>query len=336
MLKHLRFCALALVASSGIAVAGNGADLLKSVPETTQIVMVFDVAEARDSSLVESNFKKLLDSTPDAAAKLAQFGIDPMKDIDTLMFAGGGVTELSEMKHVSQMVFIVEGRLPKTMVDAAAISRAKYRGIEVLSREDTDAAFVGQRLYFTKKGMMNAAIDVALGKGKIKNAAQSPRAKLLRTAIASTNTKSDVWMVILIPDKDKATMTQSGLSIDSMSVAIKLAADLNAIVRLNAPSDAEAAKGVSLFNTFMPTLKSSMGGIGLQQSAKTLTLTQDKAAIQVSGTLSARELSSLIAMAQGVPAAAAPPAKPMPLAPRTSGGLGGGVKPAPASPTTKP
>ena len=333
MLKHLGLCALALVASSGIAVAGNGADLLKSVPDTTQIVMVFDVAEARDSSLVESNFKKLLDSTPDAAAKLAQFGIDPMKDIDTLMFAGGGVTELSAMKDVSQMVFIVEGRLPKKMVDQAAISRTKYRGIEVLSREDTDAAFVGKRLYFTKKGMMNAAIDVALGKGTIKNAAQSPKAKLLRTAIAATNTKSDVWMVILIPDKDKTTMTQNGLSVDSMSVAIKLAADLAAVVRLNATSEKDAGTAVALFQSFLPTMKSSMGGIGLQQSAKTVTLTQDKAAIQVTGTLSAAELSSLIAMAQGAPPASAPPAKPMPVAPRTSGGLGGGVKPAPA-PTT--
>lgn len=333
MLKHLGLCALALVASSGIAVAGNGADLLKSIPETTQIVMVLDVAEARDSTLVSSNFKKLLDATPDAAAKLAQFGIDPLKDIDTLMFAGGGVTELSEMKNVRQMVLIVEGRLPRKALDQSAIARTKYRGVEILTKDDTDAAFIGQRLYFTKKGMMNAAIDVAQGKGKIKSAAQSPKAKLLRTAIESTNTKSDVWMVIMVPDKDKVTMTQSGLSVDSMSVAVKLASDLAAVVRLNAASEAEAAKGVSLFQTIMPTLKSSMGGIGLQQSAKTITLTQDKAAIQVTGTLSAGELSSLIAMAKGTPAAASP-AKPMPVAPRTSGGLGGGFKP--AAPATKP
>lgn len=332
MLKHLGLCALTLVASHGLAAAGNGKDLLKHVPETTQIVMVFDVAEARDSTLVESNFKKLLDSTPDAAAKLAQFGIDPMKDIDTLMFAGGGITELSEMKDVSQMVFIVEGRIPRKVVDAAAISRSKHRGVEILNGDDTDAAFIGQRLFFTKKGGMHDAIDVALGKGKVKSAARSAKAKNLRATIAGTNTKSDVWMVVMIPDKDKMTMTQSGLTVDSMSVAVKLAADLAAVVRLNAASDAEAAKGVSLFQTIMPTLKSSMGGIGLQQSASSITLTQDKAAIQVSGTLSAGELSSLIAMASGAPAA--PPPKPMPVTPRT-GGLGG-VKPAPPPPTSKP
>lgn len=331
MLKHLGLCALALVATTGLdnhAVAGNGADLLKQVPETTQILMVFDAAEARDSTLVASNLQKLIDSTPGAAAKLAQFGIDPMKDIDTLMFAGGGVSELAELKDGRQLTFIVEGRLPRQVLDSAEVTRAKYRGIEVLSREDTDAAFIGKRLYFTRKGAMNTTIDLALGKGKVKSAAQSAKAKMLRAAVASTNTKSDVWMVIMIPDKDKATMSQSGLTIDSMTVAVKLASDLGAVVRLNAASDAEAAKGVSLFQTIMPTLKSSMGGIGLQQSASTLALTQDKAAIQVAGTLSAAELSSLIAMAQGTPAA--PPAKatPMPPMQKKTGGLGG-VKPTP-------
>ncbi|MBA3455342.1 MAG: hypothetical protein H0T42_19780, partial [Deltaproteobacteria bacterium] len=287
-------------------------------------------AEARDSSLVEANFKKLLEPPPDAAAKLAQFGIDPMRDIDTLMFAGGGITELAEMKDVSQMVFIVEGRLPRKMVDAAALSRSKHRGVEILSREDTDAAFIGQRLFFTKKGGMPEAIDVALGKSKVKSVAQSAKAKPLRTVIAGTNIKSDVWMVVMIPDKDKTTMTQSGLTVDSMSASIKLAANLDAVVRLNAASDAEAAKGVSLFQTILPTLKSSMGGIGLQQSASSLTLTQDKAAIQVAGRLSAGELTSLIAMASGAPPPP-PPKQQMPMTPKT-GGLGAAKPTAPTPP----
>lgn len=335
MLKYLGLSALALVAASGQAFAGNGTDLLKQVPETTQIMMAFDASEARDSSLVEANFKKLLDSTPDAKAKLAQFGIDPMKDIDTLIFAGGGISELSTMKDTAQMVFIVEGRIPRKMVDAEAITRSKHRGVEILSKEDTDAAFIGQRLFFTKKGGMPAAIDVALGKGKVKNAAQSPKAKKLREAIAATNTKTDVWMVIVIPDKDKVTMTQSGLSVESMSVAVKLAADLAAVVKLHAISEAEAAKGVSLFQTILPTLKSSMGGIGLTHAASTLTLTQVKAAVQVEGTLTATELNALIAMASGAPAPVAAPARPMPVTPK-SGGLGGGMKPAPVAPATKP
>jgi hypothetical protein len=337
MLKHLAvpaLCALALVAARGQAIAGNGTDLLKHVPESTQIVMVFDVSEARDSALVEANYKKLLDSTPDAAAKLAQFGIDPIKDIDTLMFAGGGVTEMAEMKDATQMVFIVEGRLPRQMVDAAAVTRSKHRGIEILSREDTDAAFIGKRLFFTKKGAMPGAIDVALGKGKIKSVAKSPKAKQLRAAIASTRTKSDVWVVIMIPDKDKTTMTQSGLSVDSMTVAVKLSSNVDAIVRLNAASDADAAKGVSMLQTVMPMLTQAMDGVGLRSAGASLTLTQDKSAIQVAGTLSAAEINTLVAMASGAPPPA-PPAKPMPVMPKT-GGLSGGVKPAPAPPATKP
>ena len=112
----------------------------------------------------------------------------------------------------------------KPTVDAAAVTRSKHRNIEILSKDDTEAAFIGQRLFFTKKGGMANAIDVALGKGKIKNAAKSPKAMKLRDAIATTNTKSDVWMVVMIPDKDKTTMTQSGLAVDSMTVAVKLSA----------------------------------------------------------------------------------------------------------------
>lgn len=335
MLKHLSFpalCVFALVAAQGRAVAGNGTDLLKQVPETTQVLMAFDVSEARDSALVLTNFKKLLESTPDVAAKLAQFGIDPIKDIDTLLFAGGGVTEMSEMQAATQMVFIIEGRIPRTSVDAAAVTRSKHRNIEILSKDDTEAAFIGQRLFLTKKGGMADAIDVALGKGKVKNAAKSPKAKKLRDAIATTNTKSDAWMVVMIPDKDKTSMIQSGLAVDSMTVSVKLATKLDAIVRLNAPSEAEAAKGMSMLQAVLPMLSQAMGTIGLSEAAKTLTLTQDKAAMQVTGTLTQAELATLIVMASGAPPPPPAAQKPMPVVPKT-GGISGGLKPSTPAPT---
>jgi len=318
----------AVMALQGVAVAGNGTTLMKQIPESTQIVIVFDVAEARDSKLVTANFQKMLDNNPDAGAKLAAFGIDPMKDIDTLMFAGGGVTELSMMKEVSQMVLIVEGRIPKKAMDNPAVTKSKHRNIEIFSKDDTDAAFVGKNLFFTKKGQMNAAIDVALGKAK--NAATSPKAKALRTAVSATDTKNDMWLVVLIPDKDKTNMAQNGLVMDSMAITLKLAADLAAVMRINAPNDAEAAKGLSLLQTILPTLKQSMGGIGLTAAAKTLTLTQDKASVQIAGSVTEGELNALVAMAGGAPPPAATPAKPTgPVIPKSTG-LGGAAKPAPA------
>jgi len=335
MLKRLLFPALcAVMAVHGVAVAGNGSALMKQIPDSTQIVIVFDVAEARDSPLVIANFQKMLDSNPDAGAKLATFGIDPMKDIDTVMFAGGGVTELSMMKEASQMLLIVEGRIPKKAMDNAAVTKTKHRGVEIFTKDETDAAFVGKNVFFTRKGQMQAAIDVALGKAK--NAATSPKAKALRTAIAATDTKNDVWLVVAIPDKDKTQMAQSGLAMDSMAITVKLAADLAAVLRINAPTDADAAKGHSLLQTVMPTLKSSMGGIGLTKAAGTLTLTQDKAAVQIAGTVSEGELAALMAMAGGAPPPAPTPATPPgPVIPKT-GGLGA-AKPAPApAPTPKP
>ncbi len=323
----------AVMAVQGVAFAGNGSALMKQIPDTTQIVIVFDVAEARDSPLVTANFQKMLDSNPDAGAKLAAFGIDPMKDLDTVMFAGGGVAELSTMKEVSKFVMIVEGRIPKKAMDNGTGTKSKHRGVEIFTKEDTDAAFVGKNLVFTRKGQMNAAIDVALGKAK--NAATSPKAKALRTAIAATDTKTDVWVVVMVPDKDKTNMAQSGLLVDSIAITVKLASDLAAVMRLNAPNDAEAAKSVSLLQTVLPMLKQSMGGIGLAKAAGTLTLTQDKASVQVAGTVTEAELAALMAMANGAPPPTPPPAKPTgPVIPKTQG-LGGATKPAPV-PAPKP
>ena len=336
MLKRLSFpavCAFALVAAQGLAVAGNGADLIKQVPETSQMVLVIDMAEARDSPLLLKYYQKLLDAQPDAQAKLASIGLDPIKDIDTVFLAGGGTTELAMMKDSKDIVLIIEGRLPKDRFQTIpGMVKSKHQGIEIWAKDDTEAAFVGGRLFFAKKGKMPGAIDVALGKGggRGKNAGSSAKAKKLRAAIAQTNTKSDAWMVVLIPDKDKTTMKQSGMEVDSLTMALKFTADIAASLRLNAKDDATAAKAVGMIQPLLPQLTGGLKQMGLGKVATSITVAQDKAAIMMTGVLTDGELNTLIALAGGGSAAPAPaPApKPAPVVPKT-GGLGGGVKTSP-------
>ena len=76
--------ATALYMTAAPAHAGDGTNLVTMIPESTQIVLVFDMADARDSSLLQKGFDKLLAAKPDAKAKMAEIGIDPMKDIDTV------------------------------------------------------------------------------------------------------------------------------------------------------------------------------------------------------------------------------------------------------------
>jgi len=334
MLKRLSFpavCAFALVATQGLAVAGNGANLIKQVPETSQMVLVIDMAEARDSPLLLKYYQKLLDGQPDAQAKLAAIGLDPIKDIDTVLLAGGGTTELALMKDSNDMVLIIEGRLPKEKFQTIpGMVKTKHQGIEIWAKDDTEAAFVGGRLFFAKKGKMAGAIDVALGKGsgRGKNAGASAKAKKLRAAIAQTDTKSDAWLVVVIPEKDKTTMKQGGLEVDSLSMALKFTADVAASVRLNAKDDATAAKAVGMIQPLLPQLTGALKGMGLGKVATSITVAQDKSAIQMAGVLTDAELNTLVALAGGGAPAPAPKPTPAPVVPKT-GGLGAGAKATP-------
>lgn len=79
MSKSLAFAvaATALFMTAAPAHAGDGTNLLTYAPESSQIVMVFDVADARDSSLLQKGFDMLLAAKPEAKAKLDEIGSIP-------------------------------------------------------------------------------------------------------------------------------------------------------------------------------------------------------------------------------------------------------------------
>ena len=173
MLKNrIALCAfgVALCAAAAPAVAGDGTNLTVMIPGDTQFVMVFNVADARGSSLLQKGYEKLLAAKPDAQAKMKELGIDPLKDVDTVLFAAGGVKSMEDLSKSGAMVVVIEGRLPEDkLAQMPGATSAKYQGVTIWSKEDTDAALIDHRLFFTKKGKMKAAIDVALGKGKGKD-----------------------------------------------------------------------------------------------------------------------------------------------------------------------
>src|SRR5690606_26889933 len=126
----------ALVMTAAPAHAGDGTNLLAHAPENSQIVMVFDVADARDSSLLQKGFDMLIAAKPEAKAKLAEVGIDPMKDIDTVMLAGVG--EGDDFDDMKQMVIVAEGRFPKDKIAATpGAKKSTHAGITYWTKDDT-------------------------------------------------------------------------------------------------------------------------------------------------------------------------------------------------------
>jgi hypothetical protein len=291
----------ALCASYAPAHAGDGTDLLKFVPENTQIVMVFDVADARDSTLLQKGMSKLLDASPEAKAKLAQLGLDPMKDVNTIMFAGGGATDLGD-GGPKEMVIIVEGAgLKDKLSKIPDAVKTAYQGVDIFTNKDTDAAFIGDRIFFAKKGKMKAEIDVVLGKGKGKgkNVAASKKAKALREAIAKTDTKADLWATIMVPAKNQTDMKkEQGMVAKTVSVGANFTADLGLAMQLGTDADATAAKLVGMVQAQLPQISQGAGAIGLTKAAKSLTVTQDGASVKMALTMTEAELMALMNLAK--------------------------------------
>ena len=303
MFKSIVLAALGtcLVATAAPAHAGDGTDLLKFAPENSQMVLVFDMADSRDSVLLQKGFQKLLDTSADAKAKLAEIGVDPMKDIDTVMFAGGGASEM-EMDKVKNVTIVVEGRLPKDkLASIPNVKTAVYNGVTIYTNADTDAAFIGDRLFFAKKGAMKLTIDIALnkGKGKGKNVAMSKKAKALRDAVAATDTTADFWATVLIPAKDQKDMkAKQGMVAKTVSAGFNFTADLGIAFKLGTDSATSAAKALAMIQGQLPQITSGLSQFGLSKAAKSLTVTQDAAAVNIAVTMTEAELMSLVKLAQ--------------------------------------
>lgn len=291
----------ALCASYAPARAGDGTDLLKFAPENTQIIMVFDVADARDSTLLQKGMSKLLDASADAKAKLAELGLDPLKDVNTILFAGGGATDLGD-GGPKDMVIIVEGTgLKDKLSKIPNAVKSAYQGVDIYTNKDTDAAFIGDRIFFAKKGKMKAEIDVVLnkGKGKNKNLAVSKKAKALRDAIAKTDTTADLWATIMVPAKNQAEMKkEQGMVAKTVSLGANFTADLGLAMQLGTDADATAAKLVGMVQAQLPQISQGAGAIGLTKAAKSLTVTQDGANVKMALTMTEAELMSLVNLAK--------------------------------------
>jgi hypothetical protein len=292
---------LALCAAATPALAGDGTNLYGMMPQDTQIVMVFDVADSRDSTLLQKGFEKILAMQPDAKAKMTEIGIDPMKDVDTLAFAAGGVKDFDDMDKLGSMVIIIEGRLPKDKLAAIPGTKtAAYKGITIYTKDDADVAFVGDRLFFTKKGKMKGHIDLAQGKAKGKSLAGSGKAKKMRDAIALTDTTTDLWIAVLIPDKAKKDMKADGVVANSVSAGANFTADLALSARVESNNEEGAKKAVAMIQGQLAQVTGAMSQFGLAKAAKSMMVSQDKASIKMSITLTEAELNSIFNLAMGM------------------------------------
>lgn len=319
MFKQLAVCAALVGATSSVAIAGDGTNLTKYVADTTSVMFVLDVSASKSSKLVKESFTKLLDSQPDAKAKLAEVGLDPLRDIDTVAVTFGGFDQIESLGDSKSMVMIFEGRMPKDATSKFKDSvKTTQDGVDIYSKDDSEISVIDGRLFVANKGRMGSVISLAKGKAK-GSLASGAAGKEMRDTIKAASTKSHMWGAVLLPRKDRDKTVAAQMPVNAASFGFKFSSDLEGGLRLETPSPTSAEATTKLLVGALPQVKLLMGTVGLDVAAGTIALVQDKSAINATIKVSQTELKSLFAMVMA-----------------KKGGSSGGVQPGPKDPKPMP
>ena len=119
------------------------------------------------------------------------------------------------------------------------------------------------------------------------------------TTDVGTDTTADLWAAVLVPAKNQKSMkADQGMSAKTVSAGFNFTADLGIKLKMGTDSEASAGKTVGMIQGQLPQAVSGLTQFGLAKAAKSLTVTQDLAFVNIALTLTEVELMSLVKLAQ--------------------------------------
>lgn len=280
--------------------AGNGAALVKLMPEDASIMIVADVANARSSPLFKKGLDAVLAANTNASAQLATLGIDPATAFDTI--AIGGVGSLSNLDQ-DRMVIVAEGPGVAKVVAALGKDKTvvvkKFHGVTYWTggNQEFALAVVQKRIVMAKSVGIEKAIDLASGKGK--NAAKSPKAAALRGAIAATDTRHAVWIAAVLPPEATQQAAGMGVTMQSLSFGATLSSNLDLEIKVVTAAEKDATTAANLINQQLKQATQALGGMGLSAAAKTIVVDHTGAILRLGMSLTENEIVTLAKMMGG-------------------------------------
>jgi hypothetical protein len=272
----------ALLGIPAVAHAGDGKDLLPLVGDDVQVVMVIDVADAHDAAIFQTLMQKAITEGWSGTAELAQLGVVVERDLDTLLIAG------SEGAAAGRMA-VLEGRFPALDTVLDGFATTKHRKVTYWTGDGHDIAMIGKRLVITDAGAMDAVIDRAKKKSKA-SLTRSPKAAGLRTAIALTDTRQDIWMAA-------SHLSMGGMDLEAMSLGLALGTDAVVQAKLQAPSPETAATWVGMVEGYLDQVRGWLGQVGLTGFGSSLTIGAEGDVVELDATMPGTELDALVGLA---------------------------------------
>ncbi len=271
--------------------AGNGAGLVKLMPEDASIMIVADVANARSSALFQKGLAAALAANTSVSAQFATLGIDPATAFDTI--AIGGVGSLSKLDE-DRMVIVAEGpgvaKVIKAVTKDKTVVAKKFHGVTYWTggNQDFSLAVVQKRIVMARTVGIEKAIDLASGKGK--NAAKSPKAAALRAAIAATDTRHAIWIAAVLPPEATAQAAGMGVTMQSLSFGATLSSNLDLEIKVITAAEKDAITAANLISGQLKQATQGLGGMGLGAAAKSIVVDHTGAVLRLGISLTETEL----------------------------------------------
>ncbi|MGK2858652.1 MAG: hypothetical protein ACSLFQ_15735 [Thermoanaerobaculia bacterium] len=193
---------LAMLAFTGVAAAGGPISALKIVPGDSVAVGMVKLSELRTSPLSGRIFNEADKMTcdGDGAKFLAEAGLDPAKDIDTITFAlrpNQGTTE-------SDGLVVAEGRFDATRVTAALLARGakemstpagKYYLFEEKAEDDHDGGKVAISFVGRGQAVMGTEDAVKLALSAVAKGGTGFTTSTLGSQLSRIDASASAWML---------------------------------------------------------------------------------------------------------------------------------------------
>jgi hypothetical protein len=289
---------LVVLAPAG-ARAGDGSKLLRYLPADAEVVAVIDVAGARRKPLVKEWASQAGDGWKDKAVAA---GIDPLRDIDTVLVAAA-LTGDDKFR-----LAILEGRFAADAPRRFGEGRReqKHGKVSYWVDAETGAALVGKRLVVAPIAAMPAAIDLVSGKA---TAPRLAKAAPLRAVIAVTDTRHHLWVASIFAGELRQKAADLAADAVGFALGASIGRGLGLEARLLYASEASATTSADQVRAALPQATSALAAVGFSAAVSSLSIDREGNAVRVTASMTADELSmlrGLLDLGSAAPAATGP------------------------------
>jgi len=270
---------IALVGSR--AEAGRGTASLKYLPDDTNVVVVADVARARNSPIFKTLFK--LAREQNTALDTLASAQPVEKQVDTIVAAG---------TPNKDAVIVLEGRIDKLVAEAKkqATKTDAHQGVTFWVTADGEFTVVDKRLVFATAGQIGGVIDRAKDKK-----AKGPNG--VRTIMAATTPNTAVFGGALLDASMKEQFNKSlGAEPQWAAFSFAMAQKLTIDARLKFADETAAATAAKTVNDQLtPDRRGQLEGFVGKDFADSVTVDQQQSFARFAAALTADELDKVIA-----------------------------------------